>query len=258
MIQEYIPQKTVIRPVQAQMPSKIPESVNSQNLGYIKPLQVQVKTETNTKNTSCCTQSAPQTVPLHQKTRILIPNKGQKNSAALVTALPPKPQSIPPKTSPNTSPTHISNAASHRVLYVSSRGRSDKPVTSHKSSVPPVPSSVTNQSHNNNAEHTTTLKDERLSPTSTVINEWEQSINDPPSVVGNSITFHNGRVQIHKGPVQVKSAVLNPTTTALQQVPKGKPTEVPKQVATHNKAPDVARTTVTKQVIYLNSCLLSY
>ena len=211
-----------------------------------------------------CTQNPQTDAQVNQKARIFIPNKGQRNlqKVGSITA------SHPNKISSNTSPQHVVSTSTQRVVYVSSRVRGGKPprlvphqslVSNHPQSNAPRSNALQSNPPQSNLTKSNPpqsnlpskpppenppLKDERLSPTSTVINEWEQSINKPSAVVGSSITFNNGRVQIHKGPVQVKSALPNPS--ALQQkVPKVKSLEVSNQV---NKT-EVARMPLLNQVI---------
>lgn len=112
-------------------------------------------------------------INLNQKTRIYISNgdRGYQTATNLT------PHNSPPQ-----------------PMYMSSQGKVTSPMGYQTTEVDTVSAGE---------QQNLTSKDERLSPNSTeVINAWEQSIKDPSP---GSITFSNGRVQIHRTQVQVKS-----------------------------------------------------
>ena len=180
-----MPQKTVIRPIRNQTQRIPPHKVQSKpnpNMARstVKvtqlPMQRQipVKQEIRVGHNSVRPNSEDRNqINMNQKTRIYLPNDRGYQKVTTLT---------PPHTSPP------------QPMYISQQGK----VTSAVSYQPSDQESASNGEQQN-----ITPKDERLSPNSTdVITAWEQSIKDPSP---GSITFSNGRVQIHRNQVQVKS-----------------------------------------------------
>ena len=185
-----MPHKTVIRPARSQNQRVHPQKVltkGNPNIARsaVKVTQVQrqvpVKQEIRVGHNSvrpANEHGMPNRgqINLNQKTRIYIPNTDRGYQTIPSTALTP-----PHNSSPQT-------------MYMTSQGKVTSPVSYQSSEQDPTISTD---------QHNIVPKDERLSPNSTeVINAWEQSIKDPSP---GSITFSNGKVQIHRTQVQVKS-----------------------------------------------------
>ena len=215
-----MPQKTVIRPARSQAQRIPPQKVISKtgpnmtrSAVKITPVQMQRQPTVNQDIRMGQNPLRPgndhgmtnrNDMHLNPKTRIYIQNgdRGYQTASSL--------------TSHNSPP---------QPMYMSSQGKVTSPMGYQTTEVDSLPAGE---------QQNLTPKDERLSPNSTeVINAWEQSIKEPSP---GSITFSNGRVQIHRTQVPVKSPQMQ--VKSPQIVMKSPSTQV-KSPQMHAKSPQM-------------------
>lgn len=203
-----MPQKTIIRPAHGQtqrvQPQKVPPKSNMARTN-VKVMQVPMQRQPQVKQE--IRVGHRNQMNLNQKTRIYIPSTERGYQVV--------------SNGTHTNPTTVYQTQSGKVT---SPGRYDTP---DRGSV-------------NTEMQKIVPKDERLSPDSSeVISAWEQSIKDPSP---GSITFNNGRVQIHRAPVSTQEMeVKSPQGTVHSpQNPAKSPQVVIKTSPKHQvKAPQV-------------------